>query len=259
MRIKCIAMLCFAVLLLINTASAQDLAVKPLNQLIDCPTAGGPEARNYNFTLRAFPEEGILLGFRMGLFPRFALGISYGGSQVLGYSKPKWNPAPGVSISYRLIDESTVMPAIAIGFINQGYGKWNKELDRYLYKAKGFYAVTGKYFILKGLGEFGLHGGLNQNALTGDDNRLDFWLASDYHINEQIAFIAEYSAAINDQGLTESLGDGHGYFNAGVRWSFGERLAIDLILRDILVNLNDETRTGQQIGREIRIIYIETL
>ncbi len=245
------------ILSLTIAAAAQDLSTRSLQKLLDCPIAGGPEARSYEFELRAFPAGGVLAGFTVGLIKRFQIGVSYGGTDVIGYNKPEWNPAPGVSAQFRLLNESTALPALAFGFVNQGYGGWDADKNRYQYKAKGFYAALGKYFQVMNLGDVGFHSGVNQNALTGKDQRLDFWLASDYHLTEQVAVIAEYSAAINDQGQEQSFSEGHGYLNAAVRWSFGQRLAIDLILRDLLVNLNDQSRGGKQLGRELRMCYVE--
>lgn len=243
----------------LTVADAQDLAARPLQKLIDCPSAGGPEAKSYDFELRAFPDGGVLTGFSVGLFKRFTIGLFFGGTKIIGYGKPDWNPQPGLTVQYRFVNESITLPAIALGFTNQGYGAWDDEKDRFTFKAKGFYAVTGKNFTISSLGEIGAHFGVNQNPVDGDDNRLDAWIAADYRITEQINIIIEYSAALNDFNRVESFGKGHGYLNSGFRWTIGERFAIDLHLRDIFNNQKDEIRNGSQVGREIRISYVESL
>jgi hypothetical protein len=245
--------------LLTTSAFAQDLADRPLQKLIDCPTAGGPATGSYDFELRAYPGGGLLAGISVGLFQRFTVGLSYGGSDVIGYSAPDWNPQPGVAASFRIINESRLLPALAVGFTNQGYGAWLDSLDRYQFKAKGFYGVMGKYFTWGPIGETGIHFGANRNPVEKGDKKVDLFFAVDYWATRQLAVIAEYSAALDDWKGDGSFGMGRGYLNAGLRWSFGERLAIDLNLRDLLNNQEELLRGGSQIGREIRICYEESL
>ena len=238
---------------------AQDLADRPLQKLIDCPSAGGPEKGSYDFELRAYPNGGVLAGFTVGLFSRLAVGISYGGTGIIGFDSPDWNPQPGVAASIRVIDESMLMPAFSIGFNSQGYGAWIDDLERYQFKAKGFYGVVGKNFGIISLGEFGTHFGVNTNPMVKDDeNDLDVFAAVDYHLTRQIALIAEYSAGLNDI-KKESPGKGKGYLNLGLRWTFADRLAIDIHLRDMLLNQKSDIRPGKNFGREIRISYVERL
>lgn len=243
-----------------SSSGAQDFSERPLQKLIDCPSAGGPEKGSYDFELRAYPGGGVLAAFTIGLINRFALGLSYGGTGVIGYDNPNWNPQPGVKVSYRIINESVALPALSVGFNNQGYGTWIDNLNRYQFKAKGFYGVVGKNFLIGSLGEFGGHFGVNSNPMVDDDEgSLDFFAAVDYRMTEQLAVILEYSAAMNDND-NASIGQGKGYLNVGFRWTFAERLAIDIHLRDMLINQNNTTiQRGKNFGREIRISYVEHL
>ncbi len=246
-----------ALLLIAQTLDAQDLAYRPLQKLIDCPNAGGPEHLSYDFGLRAYPNGGLLFGFDVGLFEKFTLGISYGGTKVIGYGQPDWNPQPGVLAQFRFLDETVTTPALSVGFWNQGFGAYIDSTEQYLYKSKGFYATGGKNFTLGQMGEFGAHLGVNQNPVEGDDHRLDFWAACDYRPSYQIGFVLEYTAGINDQGREESHGKNRGFLHAGVRWSFAKQMAVDVIFRDIFSNQKEELRKGSDIGREIRVSYVE--
>ncbi len=239
---------------------AQDFSERPLQKLIDCPSAGGPEKGSYDFELRTYPGGGVLAGFTVGLFNRFVVGISYGGAEIIGFDQPDWNPQPCVAASYRLIDETMALPALSVGFNDQGYGAWLDEEERYQFKAKGFYGVVGKNFSINPLGEFGAHFGVNTNPMVEDDEGIiDLFTAVDYRMTQQISLIAEYSPGFNDQ-KGDSTGIGRGYLNFGIRWTFAERLAIDLHLRDILINQETSTiRPGKNFGREIRISYVEQL
>ena len=68
---------------------AQGLGQRPLQKLIDYPSAGGPEHRTFDFELRAFPEGGVLAGFSIGLFDRLGVGFYYGGIGVIGYEQTR--------------------------------------------------------------------------------------------------------------------------------------------------------------------------
>jgi len=242
----------------LSSVEAQDFGERPLQKLIDCPSAGCPESGVYDFELRAFPGGGVLVGFSVGLLGRFGVGLYYGGTGIIGFDRPDWNPQPGVTAMCRLIDENLLLPALSIGFNNQGYGAWMDSAERYQFKAKGFYAVLGKVFRIGVVGEIGWHLGVNMNPIEEDNKKPDFFCGADYHLVRQIALIAEYSAALDDRQVS-SLGEGKGYLNLGVRWTFAERLALDLHLKDVIINQDTDLRGGGGVGREIRISYVEKL
>ena len=258
-QMKPYSILVMAVLALavVANASAQNLYQRPLQKLVDCPTAGGPENRSLDVELRAYPEGGLLAGVSVGILSRITMGISHGGSGIIGFGAPDWNPQMGVLTSLRVFNESLTWPALAVGFASQGYGLWVGSLDRYQFKAKGIYAVASKNFAWELLGETGFHMGVNQNPMEGDRNKLDLFIATDFRPSELVAVIAEYSAALDDWRGDAVAGEGRGYLNAGIRVTLGERLAVDLNLRDLLNNQQNALRGGQQIGREIRISYEE--
>lgn len=237
----------------------QDLSLRPLQKLIDCPSTGGPEPGSYDFELRTFSGGGVLAGFTVGLFPRFKLGLHYGGSGILGYENPDWHPQPGINVAYRIIDESIPLPALAVGFTNQGYGYWDDDAARFQYREKGFYAVLSKNFSLSTLGEIGWHAGVNDNPAEGNPRSINMFAATDIKFSSQIGIIAEYSAALDDRKGIDAFGTGKGYMHGAFRWNIGERLALDFILRDVLVNQDSKVRGGKSIGREIRISYVENI
>ena len=234
-----------------------------LQKLVDAPTAGCLKKGQYSFELQVFPQGGVLTGFAVGLFDRFTMGVSYGGIGIIGSDQVDWNEQPGVLLKYRLFEESFVMPAVALGFNNQGYGAWMEsdnsvrqiEGNRYTFKAKGMFAVAGKNFAIQSLGTMGFHGGITYNAIEDDDDRnLDGFVGVDKSLNEELSLLVEYDLATNDDGVF-SVGRDRGYLNGALHWVIANKLMVDILLKDILNNRIGATSPS----REIRITYTETL
>jgi hypothetical protein len=235
-------------------ALGQDGAAVEIQELIDQPTAGILEKGQYGFDARLYPYGGALAGLRAGLFERFMIGVSYGGRNVIGRGDPEWNELPGVLIKYRLFEE-TLLPAVVLGFDNQGFGLWSDSLNRYEVKAKGLFAVFSKNFSMGWLGSLGVHGGVNYNSFEDDDDRnLNGFAGFDKSLGEPISILAEYNLALDDN-TWEALGNNRGYLNAGLRWHFAKQLSIEADFKDLLQN----QKGVDSVGREVRIIYVETL
>jgi hypothetical protein len=236
-----------------------------IQKLIDSPTAGCLKKGQYNFELHVFPQGGVLAGFAVGLFDRFTMGVSYGGIQIIGSESVEWNEQPGVLLKYRLLEESFVMPAVTLGFTNQGHGAWVEDvvtprvrtaytIERYTFKAKGMFAVAGKNFEITSLGTIGFHAGVTYNTIEDDDDKnIDAFLGLDKSLNEELTLLAEYDLGTNDNG-NFSIGKDRGYLHASLRWTFANKLAVELLLKDILNN----SHSTADPSREIRIMYTET-
>jgi len=253
-------------LLSANLIYAQDLKTLPINNLIDNPTAGILERGHFNFDMTLYTDGGVLLGFSVGLMDRLNMGASFGGVNIVSDSDPEWNQRPELSLKYRLFDESVAFPALAIGYSGQGHGRWLEEdIDgngtdeaRYEVKAKGFYVAAGKNYILGNMGMLGLHLGANVNPVENEDDQgLNLWFGIDKEINNELAVISEYNFAFDDN--TELSGN-RGFLNLGVRWTFAQRLSIEVDFKDILKNrVDQDLRPVDSIYREIKITYIEIL
>lgn len=227
----------------------------PPRQLIDCPTAGTLPRASFDVHVRDFSGGGLLTSINIGLHNKFSLGISYGGTGVLGQSKPTWQDHPEFEVKYQIIPETYAIPAFTLGFASQGYGPYLKELDRYTYKSRGFYMVISKAYQTYEWAT-GFHGGINYSLEhTGDhDSSPNFFFGFDMSVNHNVAFMAEYDLALNDDKKLDGIGGkGRGYFNFGLRWIFYERLELGIDLK----NLFDNRRDVNDISRELRISYYE--
>lgn len=224
---------------------------------VHTPTAGILKHGQYSIDIHSFGSGGFTGGISVGLFERFMMGITYGGEQLIGYEKPVGNEFPGVIVRYRLWEESVSMPATTIGFEMQGNGKWDKDAQRYDYKAPGLFAVASKNWIAFGQ-NLGIHFGVNYNTIESDDQGgLNMFTGANLGINEQVSALVEYNFGLDDDVQEEGVerfGSGQGYLNAGVRFTLVRSLVLEALLVDILHN-NQEYNS---FGREVRLTYVET-
>lgn len=245
-----------------RTAQEGSLYEIPPRRLVDIPTAGTMPRGSFEIGFRLYPEGGALGFTDIGLSNRLTLGISYGGEGVLGFDDPSWNDRIEFDVKFRFVDEMEFFPAITAGFASQGYGAFNSDFDRYTYKSRGFYGVVSRSFYFYNWTS-GWHAGINYSLENdGDhDEDINFFAGFDATFRYNLAFYAEYDAAINDNKSTlpdgsrnEFTGKGRGYLNISIKWLFTENLELEFILKDLLVN----RRESDTITREIRIIYIDS-
>ena len=74
-------------------------------------------------------------------------------------------------------------------------------------------------------------------------------------INPELSLLVEYNAALNENDMTaESLAlNRGGFLNAAVRWTFVDRLHIEMDFNNLLF---DDDKVNY-FNRELKIIYIE--
>ncbi len=236
--------------LAISLANAQNPIGQSLS-LIDCPTAGTLDRGSFITSLHAYENGGLLSIIGVGITDRIMFGISYGGTNVIGTGLVDWNPRVGVNVRYRVLDETTGFPALSIGYDGQGRGEYDDSSSRYLEKSKGVYVAASKSF--RFLGFLAFHGGLNYSLEHEDgDKDLDGYAGIEKGINEELSLFAEYDLAMNDNSGGR-FGDGKGYFNAGLKWTFQGKLHINFVWKNIFEN--NSLRPSS--SREIRLGYIE--
>jgi hypothetical protein len=220
--------------------------------LVDVPTAGMLGKGTFALDVDFYQEGGVLFGISAGVLDRLSFGISYGGSRLIGAQSPVMNEIPGINVRIRVVEESMVFPAIAIGFDSQGKDGYIKEQDRYLIKSPGFYAVASKNYLL--LGFFSIHGGVNYSLERGDDDRgVNFFFGAEKTIGPILSLVAEYNLGLNDNS-GNAIGKGRGYVNTGLKVSLGNGLTLGVCLKDIIKNGRDITVAN----RTARLEYART-
>ncbi len=230
---------------------SQELNLLEPLRIVDTPTAGTLMRGSFRARINVYPEGGILAGVSAGITDRFMFGISYGGTNIIGTGDIDWNKQIGANVRYRLFEEDYFIPAILIGYDSQGFGSYIDSTRRYINKSMGVFAAASKNFEF--LGTLGFHGGVNYSFENNDgDKDLNLFAGVEKSLNPELTLLGEYDFAFNDDG-PNSVGEGKGYLNAGVRWVFAGKLEITFILKDILKNRRD----SDGMSREIRIAYAE--
>ena len=230
----------------------------PPSSLITLPTAGTLQRGSFALEMRIQKFCGLTSSISVGLTDRFQLGISYGSANLIGDDSLIWYPKPETNLKYLLIDESETSPGISLGIDTQGLGKFNSgdSLMRYDTKALGLFAVASKNWVTP-LGNLGWHFGSNYNFVETNDNDKDvnFFMGFDIEFNPELSIMLEYNAALNENNMTSkniAISRG-GYLNAGIRWTFVERLHIEMDFN----NLMFDKKKVDYFNREIKITYIE--
>ncbi len=258
----------------------------PPLELVTIPTAGTLPKGSYTLESLLVNDGGILSKISVGISDNFCMGLSYGFQDFISEKQPSVNkPMPEIQIKYRAYSETAVMPAIVIGLDTQGKGRYIKRegvfgqtnFERYEQKAWGVYVVASKNWNL--LGNLGVHIGLNKNTWETDpfhssnpetifkDKDLNLFFGIDKEINRSFSFLLEYDTAINDydpdynpSSSNDLFGEGWGYLNAGIRWTIGQNMMLEIDFNDISKNyINNELvdEDDHYSNRELKIIYFE--
>lgn len=205
-------------------------------QLVDMPTAGIMERGSVGITTELLPFGTLIAKIEAGIFDNISIGLSYGGSNIIGSGKPEWYPfPPGVNFRFRVMDETVLVPSLTLGFDTQGKGEYFKDEKRFAIKAPGIFAAASKNFSM--LGYLSLHGTINYTVLEDKDgdNFVNLMLGLEKTLGNSFSVLIEYNFALNDNS-TNQFGDGKGYLNFGLRWSIAPGVTAGFDLRDLLEN-----------------------
>lgn len=227
--------------------------IQPRN-LIDAPTAWTLPRGCFDVVLRVYPEGGILGATSIGLSDHFMIGVSYGAEGIIAEKEPNWNPRIEFSVKLKLIDEAYYLPAFAIGYISQGYGSYSDSDERYAYKSKGFYGVLTRSLYLYDW-SVGGHAGVNftMEDKGDDDNDPTLFFGIDTQFSNDVAMLAEYDLALNDDSSDLGYGRGRGYLNVSIKWLYSENLELEAIFKNLLNN----RRGVNSFSRGLRFTYVE--
>ena len=248
----------FSIIISILSTFGSAQSYPPPTNLVSVPSAGTLVRGSYAMQMRVQKNGGLASSLSVGITDRFQFGLSFGSANLIGDDSLEWYPRPEANLKYRLIDETTSMPGVSIGLDTQGQGQFNEAdtLMRYDVKAMGIYAAASKNWVTP-LGNLGLHMGTNYSfaELNDGDKDINYFFGFDMEFNPELSILLEYNAALNENDMTAktmSISRG-GYLNAAIRWTFVERLHIEMDFNNLL--FDDEK--VDYFKRELKITYIE--
>lgn len=224
-----------------------------LRWIIDTPTAGMLPRGSFDLDLRTFSGGGLQTALGIGLMNRFSVGLAYGASTVFSDTMPNWNPRLEFQLRFRLLEESEGLPAIAVGYSSQGFGRYDDERSRFQVKSPGFYIAFSKNFNLYS-NPAGWHWGANYSLENDFDRDPSAFVGFNADLGNDMIFLSEYDFALNDNKPEVGIyGRGRGFLNMGLVWYLVDGLSLELDLKNLLRNRKD----ADAIDREARLVYME--
>ncbi len=222
--------------------------------LVDIPTAGMLTKGDLALDLDFYQEGGVLLGLTLGILDRLSLGVSHGGTHLIGSDVPVMNSIPGANVKIRIVEESVDWPAIVLGFDSQGRDGYLKSLSRYTIKSPGLYAAASKNYSMMGF--LSLHGGVNYSFERADgDKDINGFAGVEKTVGGAVSLVLEYNLGANDSNA-RAVGKGRGYVNAGIKWAVGNGLTLGVFFKDLTRNGNTDITVA---NRTVRIEYAKAL
>lgn len=197
----------------------------PLTDAIDTPTAVTLDRGAYDFSFFAYDGGSLLTHGMIGVHPNILLGVTFDVEHVIGEEDPHAN-IPGVNARIKFTDGTAHFPIlIAAGyssFYSGNLGKIDNQdnpYDRLIYGP--YFVVTKPIFLLGSEQHF--HFGIRQPvqpAYLPEDT--SFFISFDFPLGTTIPIFEIERVYFDNNRLDDTL------FNAGLRFDFVERLAIEL-------------------------------
>lgn len=243
-----IVLLIFAYQNTFSQGSAGNDAAFESRYIVDMPTAGMIPESSFSIYGLAFSHGGILGEMFVSPLKDFLIGVSFGGTGIIGESDMKFQKLPAVHIRYRIIEEKISFPAILIGINTQGRGLYNNSSENFEVFSPGVFLSLSKNFNWL-LGDIAFHGGINYTFEAKPEIRTpNFYLGIEQAIGPSLSLNAEFNAAINEH--KENYIQEIGIFNSSLRWSLTGGITLEFLIRDIFSNRIDYDTPSRYIGLE---------
>lgn len=231
-----------------SQGSAGNDATYESRYIVDMPTAGMIPESSFSIYGLAFSHGGILGEMFVSPLKDFLIGVSFGGTGIIGESDMKFQKLPAVHIRYRIIEEKISFPAILIGISTQGRGLYSSSAENFEVYSPGVFLAMSKNFNWF-LGDIALHGGINYSFEAKPEIRTpNFYAGFEQSLGPSLSVNAEFNAAINEH--KENLISEIGVFNTSLRWSLTGGITLEFLIRDIFSNRIDYDTPSRYIGLE---------
>lgn len=169
-----------------DVISTAHVGESPQLEVVDTPTADILDPKTFSTSFRFYSEGGITSRLLLGPFKRFNMGLSLDGQNLIGDGNPHFI-RPSLFAKLRFFDGTDMLPALALGYDNQGY-LYQESTKDFLQKEKGLYLVGSHEILLPNLD---LNAGINFPRLDESGTPFGFVGAS-WKIVDSFAFLAEY-------------------------------------------------------------------
>ena len=114
--------------------TAGEKAKYEYKSLIDMPVAVVLE-KGFVGVASDIMRSGVMIVYLdVGVFDNLSFGISYGGANIIGTGSIDWYKWPGINVRARILNETTTIPALTLGFDSQGKGEYFDDQSRYAIK-----------------------------------------------------------------------------------------------------------------------------
>ena len=238
----------FVFLLLFHFFPENSKSAEPI-EIVELPTAGILSKGTYAIQSNFFANGGMRLGFLFAPFTNFMLGISFGGTNIVGSGEATFQKLPAVHLSFRFLDEKTTFPALALGISTQGYGYYDSRLQRFQTYSPGIFFVASKGF-KNFLGIVDFHLGMNYSFEPKPSERnVNIYAGVAQSVIDYIQLNLEFNSNL-DEKTTEVM-QSKGLLNISLVFLVNPNVKIGIILKDLLGNF----RNGKPAERNISIQY----
>jgi hypothetical protein len=225
--------------------------------LVDSPTATVLGHGHYRIECRLMHGGSLVAGTGVGIKDRLEVGVSWGMQGLLGRGEVEFNDRTALSLRLLLAEEME-LPAIAIGFDNQGYGAWDEDRERYERKSKGFFlTLTRNWYGPLGT-DVATTGGINYSGEDRDESSLDFFAGLEQDFDGRVALLVDYAAGLDDRRdeTPARYGSGRGWLDVGLRWNVVDQVQFKFFFRDLLANYRDPfDGSRESVDRQLEISY----
>jgi len=220
--------------------------------IVNMPTAGIIPKNSFTVYANIFENSGCFAEINASPFTNFNLGLSFGGTNILGNADVTWQNLPGIMIRIRIFDESLKFPAILIGFNSQGRGSYLTNLKRFQNLSPGFFLSASKSYTWK-LGSLAFHGGINYSLEPSPSDRIpNYYAGIEQSIGNRGSVNIEYNSTFDEKpGL---IMDKRGLLNLAFRFAFTQNMTIELQFIDLFKH----SAGGQRAVRRLGIEYVDT-
>lgn len=227
--------------------SAGEGAAYESRRIVDMPTAGVIPKGNFEVNAFLMNSGGLMTEFAASPFENFVLGVSFGGTNIIGVSTPKFQDFPGLQIKYRIINETKTFPAIALGMNSQGMGLYDEKAERYQTASPGVYLSSSKSFRWP-VGLVYVHAGINYSLEPKKDDRsVNFYFGAEQTIFQRVSISTEVNLNLEDNSY---FMENKGLLNFQIKWAASENLTVSLMFRDAFANFKASNSLVRFVGIE---------